>query len=205
MTRNPRNRSLAAAATALAALSFAPVASAGPLVASAPVCDAQRLSQPFLPWADVASYTLNPGGSFEPGTKAWSLDNAAVADGNEPFYVTSKDDAKSLKIARDGSATSAPICVGIEHPDLRFFAKGSNSGATLKVEVLFETAAGDVLTAPIGVVTASSDWSLSAPMPILANLLPLLPGSYTPVAFRFSASGGAFRIDDVYVDPYARN
>jgi hypothetical protein len=205
MTRKLRNRSLAAAAAALAALAFAPVASAGPLVASAPICDAQTLSQPFLPWADVASYTLNPGGSFEPGTRGWSLDNAAIADGNEPFYVTSKGDAKSLHIARDGSATSAPICVGLEHPDLRFFAKGGNPGATLKVEVLFETATGAVLTAPIGVVTANSDWSLSAPMPIVANLLPLLPGNYTPVAFRFSASGGSFRIDDVYVDPYSRS
>jgi hypothetical protein len=204
MTRNLRNRSLAAAAAALAALPFAPVASAGPLVASAPNCDAQTLSQPFLPWADVASYTLNPGGSFEPGVKGWRLDNAAIADGNEPFYVTSKDDAKSLHIARDGSATSAPICVGIEHPDLRFFAKGSNPGATLKVEVLFETATGDVVTAPIGAVAANTDWAPSAPMPIVANLLPLLPGRYTPVAFRFSASGGCFRIDDVYVDPYAR-
>jgi hypothetical protein len=205
MTRTLRNRSLAAAVAALAALSFAPVASAGPLVASAPNCDAQSLSQPFLPWADVASYTLDPGGSFERGAKGWSLDNAAIKDGNEPFYVTSTDDAKSLHIALGGSATSAPICVGLEHPDIRFFAKSSNPGAVLKVEVLFETASGDVLTAPIGVAAASTDWSLSVPMPIVANLLPLLPGNYTPVAFRFSASGGCFRIDDVYVDPYARS
>jgi hypothetical protein len=205
MNRKLRNRSLAAAAAALSALSFAPVASAGPLVASAPNCDAQGLSQPFLPWADVASYTLDPGGSFERGAKDWSLDNAAVKDGNEPFYVTAGDDTKSLHIALGGSATSAPICVGLEHPDIRFFAKGSSPGAVLKVEVLFETATGDVVTAPIGAVAGNTDWSPSAPMPIVANLLPLLPGNYTPVAFRFSASGGCFRIDDLYVDPYSRN
>ena len=39
-------------------------------------------------------------------------------------------------------------------------------------------------------------------MPIVANLLPLLPNGMTPVQFRFSASGGGFQIDDLYVDPY---
>jgi hypothetical protein len=42
-------------------------------------------------------------------------------------------------------------------------------------------------------------------MPIVANLLALLPGDKTPVAFRFSAYGGSFAIHDVYVDPYSRN
>jgi hypothetical protein len=41
-------------------------------------------------------------------------------------------------------------------------------------------------------------------MPIGVNLLPLLPGNYTAVAFRFRASGGDWQIDDVYVDPYCR-
>jgi hypothetical protein len=38
-------------------------------------------------------------------------------------------------------------------------------------------------------------------MAIVANLLPLLDEG-TPVAFRFSASGGSYAIDDVYVDPW---
>jgi hypothetical protein len=43
-------------------------------------------------------------------------------------------------------------------------------------------------------------------MPIVANLLPLLPGDHTPVAFRFTpvGLGGDWRIDDLYVDPYRR-
>jgi hypothetical protein len=40
--------------------------------------------------------------------------------------------------------------------------------------------------------------------PLVANLLPLLPGSHTAVSFRFTAGGGCVRIDDVYVDPYSR-
>ena len=42
-------------------------------------------------------------------------------------------------------------------------------------------------------------------MTVLANLLPLLPGAHTPVAFRFTPLlGGEWSIDDVYVDPFQR-
>jgi hypothetical protein len=41
-------------------------------------------------------------------------------------------------------------------------------------------------------------------MPVIANLLPLLPGELTPVRFRFTpvGLGAAWQIDDVYVDPF---
>jgi hypothetical protein len=206
MTRKLRTRPLLATAVALAGLAIGPAAaSAGPLVASGVDCSAQKLSQPFLPWADVASYTLNPGGTFEGGAQGWTLSGAALADGNEPFYVTAARDSTSLEIASGGSATSAAICVGIAHPDMRFFAKASNPNAVLTVEVLFQTANGDTASAPIGTVTGGVNWAPTVPMPLVVNLLPLLPGNTTPVAFRFSVSGGSFRIDDVYVDPYARS
>jgi hypothetical protein len=41
-------------------------------------------------------------------------------------------------------------------------------------------------------------------MPIVANLLPLLPGSKTPVSFRLTALSGSWTIDDFYVDPFTR-
>jgi hypothetical protein len=101
------------------------------------------------------------------------------------------------------SATSSTICVGIEHPDLRFFASNTGSAlGTLKVEVLFEDASGNVGSAPIGAVTGGSGWQPTAPMPLVVNLLPLLPGDYTPVQFRFTPQGGNWSIDDVYVDPW---
>ena len=198
----PRLRTLAVAAASVAALAIPSAAQAGPLVADAPNCAAQTLSQPFLPWADIAQYALS--GSFEPGSPSWKMNGASIAGGNEPYFVTSSSDSRSLSIPGGASATSATMCVGLEHPDLRFFAKASNPLAALKVEVLFEDASGDVLSLPIGAVTANTGWALTAPMPVVANLLPLLPGSYTPVQFRFTASGGSFRIDDVYVDPFCR-
>ena len=69
-----------------------------------------------------------------------------------------KKDSRSLSLGASGVATSRPVCVGLEHPTLRFFAR--NSGlltSTLTVEVLFETSLGAVLSVPIGVVPALTD------------------------------------------------
>lgn len=186
----------------------APAASAGVLVSSATSCDEQTLEQPFLPWADVANYVLAPNGTFENGSSGWTLSGgASVVSGNESYYVHAAGESSSLALPSGSSATSSSMCVGIEHPDLRIFAR--NTGAllsTLKVEVLFEDAAGTVRSLRIGALTGSASWNPSIVMPLVVNLLPLLPDERTAVAFRFTPQGyaGAWRIDDVYVDPYRR-
>jgi hypothetical protein len=202
-------RSVTASLVAFAVLALAaPAANAGPLVASDPDCAAQSLSQPFLPWADVASYQLGPSGTFESGAKGWALSGASEGGGNESFDVHGNGEHKSLGLPAGSSATTATVCVGIEHPTIRFFARsGAGSvGSALKVEVLFEDALGNVQSANIGAVNGTSDWAPSAPLPILVNLLPLLPGDHTPVQFRFTPVGSAdWTMDDLYVDPYRRN
>jgi hypothetical protein len=70
--------------------------------------------------------------------------------------------------------------------------------------VLFESSLGVVLSAPIGAGLLSSTWQPSLPAVVVANLLPLLPGDKTAVAFRFRALTGNWNVDDAYVDPYAR-
>ena len=97
------------------------------------------------------------------------------------------------------------MCVGIEHPTVRFFARRTSGWLldSLKVEVLFEGAGGRVNSLPVGVVLAGGSWQPTLPYPVLASLLPLLPGEQTPVAFRFTPVGGAgWQIDDVFVDPW---
>lgn len=197
--------------TALAALSFGAVsANAGVLVGSAPSCDAQPLSTPFTPWLDYASYTPLRGADFESSAAGWSLSGgSAVGGGNESFNVAGPG-SSSLAIPSGGSATSPAICVGIEHPTLRFFAKRNSGGllglSTMRVDVLFETTVGLVSSLPIGVVLPSGTWQPTLPMTVIASLLPLLPGQYTPVQFRFTPLlGGNWSIDDVYVDPYGRH
>jgi hypothetical protein len=183
----------------------APPAHAGPLVASAPDCDSQQLETPFTRWGDVASYTLAPNGVAE-NRAGWSLQAGAdVEPGNEDFYIHSARDRASLALPAGSSATTDTMCVGIEHPTLRLVARNTGSPrSALLVEVMFEDAGGTVRKLPIGAVVGGSSWQPSAPMPVIANLLPLLPGSRTAVAFRFTpyGDGGDWTIDDVYVDPW---
>ena len=201
---------LASAAITLALALGAPPAEAGVLVSSATSCDAQVLEQPFRRWLDYSTYTLLPNGGMEAGSKGWTLSKASIVSGNEPFYVHGARDNYSLLIKPGGSATTSPICVGLDHPLLRFFAvsKGGLLGSltsALTVEVLFEDATGTVRALPIGAVALSSKWAPTLPLPVVANLLPLLPNEHTAVAFRFRAVGSAeWRIDDVYIDPRSR-
>lgn len=201
-------RTGAAALIALVALAAgAATANAGVLVASAPSCEDQALAKTFLPWLDIADYTALAGGDFESGSAAWSMTGgAATASGNETFNVGSADDSRSLSLPAGSSATSPTICVGILHPTVRFFHKrrSANLLSTLKVEVLFETATGNVASLPIGVVLGNGNWQPTLPLVVVANLLPLLPGEMTPVQFRVTAQGGDWSVDDVWVDPYSR-
>ena len=132
-----------------------------------------------------------------------------VAVGNESYNVAGDDDASSLTIPANGSAISPAICVGVEHPTMRFFAKRNSGGllglSVLRVDVLFENNLGILNSLPVGVVTGSSSWQPTLPMTVIANLLPLLPGQHTAVAFRFTPMlGGNWSVDDVHVDPYQR-
>jgi hypothetical protein len=72
------------------------------------------------------------------------------------------------------------------------------------VQVQFEDATGTLHSALIGTLLDNNTWQPSAQMPLVVNLLPLLPGNYTPVRFRFKPTGltGNWRIDDTYVDPW---
>ncbi len=196
--------SLIVAALAAAAVGLVPSsAGAGVLVASATDCDEQPLSQPFVPWLDPMSYTPLAGGSFEAGSDSWELeDGAQVVAGNESYAVGAAGDSRSLRLPAGSSATSPSICVGLDHPTIRLFTKRSGwPTSALAVEVLFEDAAGGEHSLGIGAFGAASSWQPSAPLPVLANLLALLPGERTAVAFRFTSLSGDWRIDDVYVDP----
>jgi hypothetical protein len=210
MTARLGRFTIAALAAALSALAIGTSsASAGVLVATAQDCSAWTLSQPFARFGDTSSYTPVPGGSFENGSPAWTLSGGAkVVPGNEPFYARSTSDTASLYLPQGATATSPAMCVGIDSPTIRWFAKQSASllGLTgsMTVEVLFEDSLGNVLSLPVGAGLLSTSWQPSLPGVVSASLLPLLPGEKTAVAFRFRALTGAWNVDDVYVDPYSR-
>jgi hypothetical protein len=194
-------------AASAAALVIAAPAHAGVLVPAAGACETAASERVFLPWLDLAHYVPAPGGAAE-SAAGWKLTGGAgVVAGNEPWRIGDAGDGSSLLLPRGSSATTATMCVGLEHPTMRFFARKASSGllstlSTLSVEVLFNGLGGTLESLPIGVVALGGGWQPTLPFPVVANLLPLLPGEQTPVAFRFTARGGAWQIDDVYVDPW---
>jgi hypothetical protein len=197
-----------AAVTALAAV-MAPTANAGLLVKSVQDCGTAQLSKPFSQFGDNFDYVPVPGGSFEAGAPSWTMTGGArVVAGNESYYVRAATDSKSLYLPQGATATSPALCVGLEDPTVRWLAKSSGSllGLTgaMTVEVLFEDSLGQVLALPVGAGLLSAKWQPSIPGVVTANLLPLLPGEKTAVAFRFRAVTGNWNVDDAYVDPFAR-
>jgi hypothetical protein len=205
--KKTRNAVLAIAAVLAGFAASAAPASAGLLVSTARSCSANVLSQPFAGFGDNASYTSVPGGSFESGTGGWTLAGGAkVVTGNEPWKVGGSASSHSLSLPAGATATSPAMCVGLGEPTLRYFSKASSllglTGA-MTVDVLTETSLGVVVPVPLVPGLLTNSWTPGLiPTPIVANLLPLLPGQMTAVAFRFHAVSGNWGLDDVYVDPY---
>jgi hypothetical protein len=201
-------RTLFAAAVATSALAVgAPAANAGLLVASAPDCSPKPTTKAFSGWGDGTDYWHAPGGGFEAGGPQWQLaGGASVVSENEPFKVHASGDSKSVKLPPGATATSPVVCIGLEHPTVRFFARNNRALlSTLTVEVIVETSLGLKAAVPFGVLLPSGQWKPSPKLWVIANLLPLLPGQHTPVQFRVRSVGlGTWSVDDFYVDPRCR-
>jgi hypothetical protein len=156
---------------------------------------------------DQANYTLLPGGSFEGGAPGWSLNNASVVQGNEPWKVGGADDSSSLNIQPGGSAIAPSGCGNSLFPNFRFFAK-STPGAPasqLHVGVQWTTAWGMSGYTPLGTLDSGSyaSWQPTQSLP-LGSLIPAGMTVYGRIVFTAEGIGGAWTVDDVYVDPYAR-
>jgi hypothetical protein len=170
-------------------------------------CSDYSYSQVFLPWADPANYTLAPGGNFEKGNGHWSLVGASRdTSDNEPSHVGGATDHSSLSLPNGSVALSPGMCSGLAEPTARVFFKqtGGLPGAMLQVDVLFDDINGTTQAQTIGELAAAPVWTLTPQMMVMSNLLPVLGGGGTVVAFRFTAIGGSFKIDDLYVDPWNR-
>jgi hypothetical protein len=190
-------------ARALVALAFtggaiALVLTAAPASAGIGISCPDPTAKPFMPWSDYANYAFAPNGGFESGATGWSLSGARVVPGNESFYVHSTSDRYSLSLPAGASATSPPMCVSLLSGKMRFVARGE-PGAKVKVEIIYRGLLSSVLgILDGGTFTAGGSWKPSPEINMLGGTLPLLT---TSVSFRFTASGGAVAVDDVYLDP----
>lgn len=190
-------RRAALASIAACGLVAAPAHAAA--TASEAGCAVKPTTTPFAPWGDLAAYVPAPGGDLEEAGSTWTLrGRAGAVEGNEPFRVGAPTDHLSLSMQPGSSAATAPMCIGIEHRTLRFFARGSERSGSLQVEVLY---AGGART--LGTIDAATTWAPTDVLPMVVNELAPATGNAMQVAFRFTPRGSAsWSIDDVYVDPF---
>lgn len=202
--RGLRRRVWLAAVAAFALVAIAPQTGGSSIT---PVgCQDAFLEQPFLPWLDPAYYTLVPNGGFENGSADWTLTGGAtVAAGNESYFVRAPSDSQSLSLVGPSSAKTTAVCVAALDGTLRLFVR--NLGAplsTLAVDVIYRNVTGGSTLVTVANLTGTAKWAPTRPIAVLANLEapPLVSDGSVSVAFRFRSGGGAWAIDDVYVDPF---
>jgi hypothetical protein len=192
----------------VSALVFAAIALPAAAQAASP-CPKAPVSKPFSVFGDKADYSLLQGGDFEGSTAGWSLGSAYTSYGNESYYVGGSGDDRSLRISPDGTAVSPAFCVGIEHPSFRFFARRvSGSWGVLTVKLRWTEKDGDTRETVVGALSGDSftSWQPTGVLP-LAVSLPLWQEDDSlnvRVVLDPENYGGAWRVDDVYIDPYAR-
>lgn len=193
---------VAAALATTAALIVVPRA----LAATMSTCPKNTLVVPFQKWGDSGSYFLAPGGAFEGTLTGWTATGSAkIVSGNETSYVNSTKDKYSVSLPNGSAIVSPSVCVTTSTPNLRLFVRNTGSAAAkLNVNMTFTDSAGHPSTVTVASVSATSSWSLSPVVNFLQNVAPLVNGSsQTWVTFTFTpvGTGGAWQVDDFYVDP----
>ena len=184
----------------------------GPASAGLGLACPDPTSKPFAPWNDYAKYAFVPNGGFESGAAGWTLTGGArVVPGNESFNVHGAGERYSLSLPPGATATTSPMCISLFSGKMRFFAANAgNPNARVRVQILYNGGVGMLLggvgrllgLSEYGYVSGMPAWQPSPAIGMLGGTLPLLTSS---VQFRFSTApgdGGAFRIDDVYLDPF---
>lgn len=170
-------------------------------------CASTTTTKAFKTFGDNADYSLVPNGAFESGSGGWALTGASVKSGSESYAVHGATDARSLAIAANGVAVAPAICVDINRPTFRLFVRRtSGSWGVLNVRMRWRDGSGVTNETTVASLNGTSAWQATAPLS-LATSLPLWNnGQNATVQLVFDPEdyGGAWAIDDVYVDPYAR-
>jgi hypothetical protein len=169
-------------------------------------CGYDDPSAVFAAWGDPALYALAPGGDLS-STEDWTLDKRArVVTDADPFSGA----AQSLELPKDAEAGTPAMCVNLDNPTLRFFARdvGGNGKSNLKVDMLYEDFDGHVKHMTVAKLRVGSEWQPSLILPIYVNMLALAsPTGLTAVALEFKAEGlqkdEVLSISSIYVDPFS--
>jgi hypothetical protein len=172
-------------------------------------CPKSPTVKPFKVFGDNSDYNLLTAGDFESGAAGWSLSNAYTSFGNESYQVGGADDVRSVRVESYGQVVSPAFCVGIEHPSFRFFAKRVNgTWGVLNVKLRWTQENGQTNEVTVGALSGESftSWQPSAVLPLATSLPLWQDGDSLQVRVVLDPEnyGGDWRVDDVYIDPYAR-
>lgn len=173
----------------------------GKLAAQA-VCGDSASEQRFLPWGDDADYVLAPGGSVE-DSAGWELKGAEVSTDNSPYSAGNR----SLSLDEGATATSPVMCISTAHPTIRFFAANrADEDSVLEVEVLYEDLNGHPKKLKVARLTGGDSWQPTVVIPIHVQVRAAASeDGLTAIAVvlkaRHAGKGGAWKVDDLCVDP----
>jgi hypothetical protein len=177
--------------------------------ASAQACSYTGARQVFKPWGDQHNYSLAPDGGFEAGGSGWSLQGgASVAAENESFDLNSGSDGHSLSLPAGSSAVSPPLCMSLETPVFRMVARnGGDPSSKLRVEATYNLL-GILRTTVVNTVSSGTEWAPTQEMsPVLG--LSTIVGTVLPASIQVRitpvGTGGAWQVDDLFVDPFSRH
>lgn len=183
----------------VAMLSAAPAAAAD--------CPGQAPAEhPFLEWGDDGSYFLAPGGGFESTEAGWTLQRGAAVVGD----AAPDGWGASLSLPAGGSATSPPICVAPGYTHGRMFGQATGAlrsfGALIRVDVVDANTNARVGRLP-SLLGVDRRWDPTGRFVLDEDDFDLDPATgLGAVRVKLTAYGPASSlVDDVYIDPRARN
>lgn len=178
-------------------------------------CEDSKILKPFASFGDLEKYVAITNGSFEDGLTGWTVakGSARVVEGTNP----DGSEGNALRLGSDSKLVSPPICFDETRPHARMFVKKENDKQRLDTQVTYARfPSGKTEHAGVGRieqddVPAGSEWS---PSPEIGTAIGELRKKFVrPDAqgrrwfqFVFETKGkGSWTIDDLYVDPRARN
>ena len=198
---HPRVRK--AAARMAAATTLAMFASTGAALA----CPVPSTTQAYASLGDSSSYFPVPDGNLaDPALPGWTLVNASLTPGGDPFNVNGQTSPNSVTVSAGGWVQTAPFCVDSTMPTFRFAANQTATGSPLQVSIVGQSPGVVGYTINLGSLADGSvnGWTAVAPLALTGGVT-LQPGASYMASLRFrvpSWGGGAWQIDDIYVDPY---
>jgi hypothetical protein len=193
-------RGAALAALALTALAVPSAALAGPAPAG---CTIPATTQAFAQFGDTSNYYLADGGAFEGSKTSWRLSGGAgLVAGSEPFALVSTTHSSALRVPSGATAQSGRFCVSSEIPHLRFVAR-SAGGGDLTVRIDTYATGGALIGSRTQTVAAAAHTAWAPTAFIDLDTSAMAPGEKA-LAQMTVISHGDWRVDSVFIDPYAR-